>query len=108
MKTLSKLVAIIFSLLIALIILFNTGNTITLEIGSLSLKANVGLLIFSCVLLSIFATILFRPSAFDKNKLKKQIENTKLNHEIESDKVKQLQAKIDTLEAAIKAMAKKQ
>ncbi|MBI3591262.1 MAG: hypothetical protein HY094_07810 [Candidatus Melainabacteria bacterium] len=99
-------------LFIFLIAISNISNAITIETVFLSLKVNVGFLILMCSVLTSFAMVLFNISAsssvaLDKNNLKKQIENQKLKHELESDKVKQLEAKIYTLEEALKMVTKK-
>lgn len=108
MKTVFNLFSLLSFLLIALISLLNISNTITIENSFLSIRANVGFLILFCAMLSSIATLLFSmASRRDKNKLKNQIETTKLNYEIESDKVKQLEAKISTLEQALKIATKK-
>ena len=89
----------------------NISNTITLETKFISLKANVGFLILSCSILSSLATLLLMPKGLflnsDINKLKKQHEKSKLNHEIESDKVKQLEAKVNTLEEALRTVTQR-
>ena len=110
MKTVFKFLAIVFFLLITLIILFNVSNKISIETSFLSLKTNVGFLIFICSVLGMMGTIFLGLSLgwfskVDKG-LKKHFENTKLNYEIESDKVKQLEAKIKTLEEALKIATK--
>ena len=103
MKTIYNFVAFVFLLLVALLVLCNVSNTISLETSFISLKANVGFLILSCSILSSIATILLLLSFSKSNKNKiKQLENTKLNYEIESNKVKQLEAKVKTLEEALK------
>ena len=112
MKIFFKFIAFLLFIAIALVFLVNISNSISLEAPFFSMKANVGFLILSCALLSSIATIFFILSAglfikSDEGKFKKQIENTKLNYEIESDKVKQLEAKIETLEEALKMISKK-
>lgn len=111
MKTLLKFFSFALFLLIVLIIVLNFSNTISVETSFFSFKANVGFLIFLTSILSYFATIFLLLSmgwsyraneSKIKNQIKNQIEKTKLNYEIESDKVKQLEAKIQTLEAALK------
>ena len=112
MKTFYRFISFVLILLVVVIVIFNISNTITLETGFLSLKANVGFLIFFSAIISSVSTIFLEMSLgwfskTDKNKFKKQIENTKLNYEIESDKVKQLEAKVRTLEEALKMATRK-
>lgn len=99
-------------LLIAVIVLLNISNTITLENKFISLKANVGFLILFCSLLGSISTIFLTISfgwfgVSDKERFKKQANSAKLNYEIESDKVKQLEAKVKTLEEALRMATKK-
>lgn len=109
MKIILRFFAFSLFLLICIIVLANISNTITLETSFLSLKVNVGFLILLCVIAGSLGTLLFSTTVSNKDKLKKQIaiENEKLSREIESDKVKQLQAKINTLEEALKIATKK-
>ena len=112
MKTFLKFVSFSILLFILLIAVSNISNTMTIETNFLNLKVNVGFLILMCSVLSSLATILFNISfnnnaKQDRNKLKKQVENEKLNYEVESDKLKQLEAKINTLEEALKMVTKK-
>ena len=111
MKIFFKFIAFLLFIAVALVFLVNISNSISLETPFFSIKANVGFLILSCALLSSLATVFFIISTglfirSGETKFKKQIENTKLNYEIESDKVKQLEAKIKTLEEALKMMTK--
>ena len=112
MRLISQIFSFVIIVLILLVFFVNISNTITLETSFISLKANVGFLILSCSILSSLATLLFLISKgwflnSDINKLKRQHEKSKLNHELESDKVKQLEAKINTLEEALKAVTQK-
>jgi len=109
MKIILRFFAFSLFLLICIIVLANISNTITLETSFLSLKVNVGFLILLCVIAGSLGTLLFSTTVSNKDKLKKQIaiDNEKLNREIESDKVKQLQAKINTLEEALKIATRK-
>lgn len=102
MKTILRLLALFLFLLICIIALLNISNTITIETSFLSLKVNIGFLILLSATASSLGTLLLSSSFNNKNRLKKQIESEKLSHQIESDKVKQLEAKINTLEEAIK------
>ena len=107
MKTLLNFLSFVLFLLIAIIVLTNISNTISIETNFISLRANVGFLIFFCAIISSLGTIfliLARGSFLqaDKNKLEKQAEDTKLDFEIELEKVNQLEAKIKTLERALK------
>ena len=112
MKTTFRYFALVFLLLIGIAVAFNITNSIALEAPFISLKSNVGFLILSCAILASLSTLLFSISqdwsiSSEKNKLKKKFENTKLNYEIESEKVKQLESKIKTLEEALKAATRK-
>ena len=107
MKILFKILSVFVFSLIGLFVFLNSSSTIAIEASFLSTRVNVGFLILLCVILSSLATLLFLMS-MDLNlksnnmNIKKQIENVKLNHEIESAKVNQLEAKIKTLEEALK------
>lgn len=109
MKTILRSFSVIVFLLILIIVLFNISNSITIETPFLSLKSNVGFLILLCVILSSLGTTLLRMSFFrsDKSKQKKQFEDIKLSYDVESDKVKQLEAKIKSLEEALKMTTSK-
>ena len=104
MKPIFRFISITIFLAIGLFVLLNISNSIALETSFLSLRANVGFLILFCVVLSILATILFLMSIGSKpaTNVKKQIEDAKLGREIEFTKVIQLEAKIKTLEEALK------
>ena len=103
MKIIFRFISITIFLLIGLFVLFNISNTIALETSFLSLRANVGFFILFCAILSSLATLLLLISMkSSKSDFKKQFENAKLDHEIESGKVSQLEAKIKTLEEALK------
>lgn len=107
MKTITRFSSFLLLLLIAIIVILNISNTISLETSFFSLKVNLGFLILFCAIAGSFATILltssFSKTREEKDKLKKQIHKEKLNYETESEKVKQLEAKINTLEEALKA-----
>lgn len=105
MKTILKSFSLGLIVCVGIIILFNISNTLTIENGFISLKVNVGILILFCVLAASLATLLLI-NAFSKANSKKKLENEKLNIEIESEKIKQLQAKIQTLEEALKMSTK--
>ena len=112
MKIFYRCIAFVLVFLIFLIVLFNISNTIILETSFISLRANVGLLIFFCATVGSLSTVFLLMSldSFsrdDKDKFKKQIETIKLNYEIEFEKVRQLEAKIKTLEEALKLAMKK-
>ena len=103
MKTILRSISIIIFLAIGLFVLLNISNTIALESSFLSMRANVGFFILLCAILSSIATLLFLMSITSaKSNFKKQFENAKLEHEIESGKVNQLEAKIKTLEEALR------
>ena len=111
MKAVFRFFSLFFSLLIILIVLLNISNTIAIETSFLTLKANVGFLNLSCTLLGSLITVLLLLSfgitvKSSESKLKKKFENAKLHHEIESDKMKQLEAKIKTLEEALRVATK--
>lgn len=108
MKIILRFTSLFLILFITIVVFVNISSSITLETNFLSLKANVGFLILLCTVLgsiSILLLIFSFGSSRDK-KLKKQIENQKLEHEVEFDKVKQLEAKIKTLEEALKIATK--
>ena len=112
MKLIFRSTSIMIFLTIGLFVLLNISNTIALETSFLSLRANVGFFILFCAVLSSLATLLFllsmnSASGLTKNNFKKQLESAKLDHEIESLKVSQLEAKIKTLEEALKIATKK-
>ena len=106
MKAFLRLSSLFLIVLILILALFNISNIISIETGFLSLKVNVGLLILFCAIASSFATLSLinssDKSTLDKNRLKKLLDSEKLNYEAESDRIKQLMAKIDTLEEALK------
>ena len=107
MKIIFRFISITIFLVIGFFVFLNTSNTIVLEVSSLSLRTNVGFFVLLCVVLSSIATLLFLMSMNHTLKLtnpnfKKQLETAKLNHELESSKVSQLEAKIKTLEEALK------
>ena len=107
MKIISRLFAFLLFIFICFFVVINISNNITLETNFLSLQINVGCLILFCVIAGSLGTLLLSSSFNNSNKLKRQIDNEKLNCELESEKVKQLQAKINTLEAALKIATKK-
>ena len=104
MKLILRFISITIFLAIGLFVFLNVSNTIALETSFLSLRANVGFLILLCAILSILATLLFLMSMGSKSatNVKKQIEDAKLGREIESLKINQLEAKIKTLEEALR------
>lgn len=106
MKTILKSFSFAIMFFIGLTILLNLSNTIAIESSFISLRVNVGFLILFCSALSIVASMLFSMSSslgqkINNIQIKKQIETAKLTSEIESEKVKQLEAKIKTLEKAL-------
>lgn len=107
MKTILRFLALFLFLLICIIALVNISNTITIETSFLSLKVNIGFLILLSATASSLGTLFLSNSFNNKNKLKKQIKSEKLSYQIESDKVKQLEAKINTLEEALKIATNK-
>lgn len=108
MKIILRFTSLFLILFITIIVFVNISSSITLETNFLSLKANVGFLILLCTVLGSISILLliFSFGISKDKKLKKQLENQKLEHEIESDKVKQLEAKIKTLEEALKIATK--
>lgn len=104
MKSIFGIISFSLFILIGLFVLLNISNSIAVETSFLSLRANVGFLILFCVILSILATLLFLMSIGSRSttNIKKQAEDAKLRHEIESAKVIQLEAKVKTLEEALK------
>lgn len=111
MKTVLKIISLTSLILIAAIVLLNTLNTIAMESNFFSIRVNVGFLGLLCALLGgilvLSLSLLFSNSGKGKKKLEKQFENEKLNRELETEKVKQLEAKIRTLEEALKLATKK-
>ncbi len=107
MKTITKVFSFLLLILITLIAFLNIANTITLETGIINFKVNVGILILLCSISSSLATLYFFKLPGSNVKLKKQTEYEKLSNEIETEKVKQLEAKIQTLEEALKISAKR-
>lgn len=105
MKMLLRFLSVLTFSIVGIFVLINTSNTIALDMGFLSLRANVGFFILFCSILSSLATLLFLMTVSLNSKtsnVKKQLESAKLTQEIESVKVSQLEAKIKTLEEAIK------
>ncbi len=82
-----------------------------LKLWFIELHTSTGLLLaltsaFSCLAsLSLLISLGLTGQPQENIKIKNKIEETKLKHEIESDKVKQLEAKIKTLEEALKKVA---
>ena len=112
MKAFLRFLSLFLFVALLLFVLVNTSNSISIETSFFSLHVNVGFLILFCSTLASLSTLLFL-MAFNlsggKNEklLKRQAEDIKLSHEIESDKVKQLEAKIKTLEEALRIATKK-
>lgn len=109
MKATFKFLSLLLLLIVLCSGLINISNSISIETSFLSLRVNIGFLIFFCSVLSALSLLLLLMSLNTKGKqnLKKQAENARLNYEIESDKVKQLEAKIKTLEEALKLSNRK-
>ena len=110
MKVLSGLIAIFFAGIIGLIVYFNISNIITFEVGKEIIKANVGFLCLSSSILGAFISVFFlifngTLLNMKSKQIERKFENVKLKHEIESDKVKQLEAKIKTLEKALETLS---
>ena len=89
----------------------NISNTVSIESSFLNIKANAGFLIFTSGVFGCIATVFFLASfvsfsSLGREKLKKQIDDAKLNYEIRSDKIKQLEEKIKTLEEALKTVTR--
>jgi len=112
MKGIYFLIAFVFCCVVAVLAFINFSNVITIESNFVNLKVNVGVLILFSVMLGSLSTIfvgMFLGWSADKGssrELLKHVENEKLKNEIESDKVKQLEAKIKTLEEALKSITK--
>ena len=109
MRAFFRFVAFFLLAIVAGIVLFNISNSIAIETSFFSLRTNVGFLILFCSILGSLITLLLLFSfgvslKSSDSKFKKQIENAKLTSEIESDKVKQLEAKIKTLEEALRSI----
>jgi cell division protein FtsB len=110
MKTIYRFLGFLLFIFIALAVLLNISNSIAIETAFFSIKVNVGFLILLCSLFGSIATLffLFSFNSSSKNKqLKKQLESHKINYEVESDKVKQLESKIKTLEEALRIATNK-
>ncbi len=111
MRVVFRFISIVLFLAIVLIVLFNIPNKLSIETSFFSLKTNVGFLILLCALLSNMGTVFLGLSlgwySRTDKRLKRQVEETKLGYEVESDKVKQLEAKIKTLEEALKMATQK-
>ena len=106
MRAISLLISLILTLAILAFVLLNVSNVITMENAFIQLKVNVGFLILFIALsggiITICLGVAFGISSKSKTKeLKKKVEDQKLKGEIESDRVKQLEAKIKTLEEAL-------
>ena len=109
MSFIYRVLALISLIIVLIFILLNISNSILIETSFLSLKVNVGFLILFCSVLSSMSVLLFMISTGSKAdiRFKNQTDRAKLNYEIESDKVKQLEAKIKTLEEALRIATKK-
>lgn len=109
MKSIFRFTSLLLLIIITVIVLVNISNTISLETSFFSLRANVGFLILLSAILGSVATMLLLLSISSRAKqkeMKRQLEKEKLNFEVESEKVKQLEAKVKTLEEAIKIATK--
>ena len=110
MKTIYRFAAFLLFIFIAFAVLLNISNSIAIETAFFSIKVNVGFLILLCSLFGSISTLFFLFSfdnSLKNNQLKKQLENHKINYEVESDKVRQLESKIKTLEEALRIATNK-
>ena len=103
MKAFLRSSSFLLIFLILILALFNISNIISIETSFLSLKVNIGFLILLCAVGSSLATLMLAKS-FRTPPGTNQKE--KLNSEIQSDKVKQLEEKIKTLEEALRMRIK--
>lgn len=111
MRAFLFLIGLMLCLLIFGVAAFNISNTVAIKSNFLNIEVNAGFLVFISGILGSIATLFFLASFVSfsnlgREKLKKQIDDAKLNYEIGSDKVKQLEAKIQTLEEALKIATK--
>lgn len=106
-----KLASFIISLLLLTLILglyyIGTSEVILLNLNLFTINTTPGnLVLCSAILGSLFTILIFYSLGFffrsDKKKFAKQIDDLKLRSEGESEKTKQLEAKIKTLEEALK------
>lgn len=110
MRTVYRFIGFLLFIVVSIIVLLNISNSIAIETIFFSIKVNVGFLILLCTILGSISTMLFLFSFNNSSKnkeLKKQLENQKINCEVESDKVKQLESKIKTLEEALRIATNK-
>lgn len=98
----------------ALLFFFNARTPLVLTLGGIEFGTSPGLLVLTAyamgVLLGTLSMIPFAGGKHEENvaRLKEwQNQDAKLAVEVQSDKEKQLEAKIATLEAALKAALKK-
>ena len=107
MKIFPRLISILLFISIVVIAYPNISNTINPEISLLNIRVSVGLLILFCSAISSLATMLFLGSSQEKNRSTTITQNTKLDLEIEMNKVKQLENKLKTLEELLKKVTQK-
>lgn len=109
MKSVLRFLSLLLILVVVFFVLINISNTIALETSFFSVRSNVGFLILLCAVLGSIATLLFAlsfSSGTKQKQLKKQLEKEKLDLEVEFERVKQLEAKIKTLEEALRIATK--
>jgi len=101
-------------LLATFVVAAQNGAAVTLSLFGAALQAPLAVLIVAFFFAGMIAPMALwsvrtsKEATADKTQLEWQKQDTKLIAEIESDKIKQLQAKIETLEAALdKALKKK-
>lgn len=109
MRTITLFTAFLLCLMVGIFVLLNISNIITLENNFFQLRVNVGFLILFAALAGSIIMLLLGlglGSSKKSKELKRKIEDEKLNKEIESDKIKQLEAKVKTLEEALNMATK--
>lgn len=101
-------------LLATIVVAVQNGAAVALSLFGAALQVPLGALIGAFFVAGMIAPMALwsirttKEAAADKTQLEWQKQDTKLIAEIESDKIKQLHAKIETLEAALdKALKKK-
>ena len=112
MKIVLKIISVIIFLLIISFGIMCLSSNSEVSTSLININLSTGIIIIFSFCIGLITAVLFyigntMSTSVDKTKLKRQAENAKLNFEIESDKVKQLEAKIKTLEEALKTITSK-
>lgn len=101
------IIAFLLGAIVIVLTLLNINNYISIEVVSESIRVNVGFVILAAAVLSSLSTIFYVQSqgwSPMAKSLKGQVESAKLKHEVETDKVKQLEDKVKTLEKALETI----